>query len=157
MTNRIGPLLLVASILCSWPAIAADIMQKDGPPEPAAIDLAGKGIWGAIAFSDVNGKRGIFWGAATRSEADLTALNYCQSAGGIACSVVITFRNHQYRNDRDDSGFPYEHCAALATLKEYAKQSKWGAVSGATKMIAQTGALQKCGDARCTIAEWVCT
>lgn len=157
MANRIAAVVLAAGLLSSSPVGAADVIEKDGPPEPAAIDLAGKGIWGAIAFSEISGKRGFFWGAATRGEADHTAWEYCENAGGIACSVVVTFRNHRNRNDRDDSGFPYEHCAALATLKEGAKQSKWGAASGTTKSIATTRALLQCADARCKIAEWVCT
>lgn len=136
-------------------AFAADPIAKDNVPEPPAIDLAVKGIWGAIAYSDSDGKRGIFWGANTRGEADSLAQKHCEKAGGTNCNVVLTFRNHRHWSDDDKSGFPYQPCAVLAVSTKSA--GKWGAASDVTGKAAASTALSQCGSGDCKIIEKVCT
>ena len=132
---------------------------------PAAAPVAQSGIWGAIAYSRTDGKHGFFWGADKRREAEETAFKYCENAGGKSCSVVTVFRNHRHWDDDDGSGFPYNHCAALAVdaqaspLSPANASTPWAAASATTRKAAEDKALSKC-DARgstCKIREWVCT
>ncbi|MBA8904135.1 DUF4189 domain-containing protein [Phyllobacterium sp. P30BS-XVII] len=147
--------ILLAATLASSSAFAADPIVNDGIPEPSAIDLAGKGIWGSIAYSGVDHKRGIFWGANTKDEAEAAAVKHCEHAGGKACNVAVTFRNHRHGSDNDGSGFPYEPCAALAAGNGAAR--KWGATSAPTIRQAQKAAIAQCGSASCRIIETICT
>ncbi|WP_245419934.1 DUF4189 domain-containing protein [Phyllobacterium salinisoli] len=134
---------------------AADLVSP--PPEPAGEE---KGIWGAIAFSPVDGQHGFFWGADKRQEAEDAALKHCENAKGQACSVVKVFRNHRHWDDDDGTGFPYEHCAALSVGKNaHAQTPFWGAASAMTRREAVQQAMTLCGgeDNECKIREWVCT
>lgn len=150
-------------------AHAADPLAGNDIPEPA-LTMDGKGIWGAIAFSPDNGRRGIFWGADTRTEADSIALKHCERAGGTACTVVSSFRNHRHwpkdSPDHDGSAFPYEHCAALATDatagqpaigKQSVATTAFGAASATTGDQADAAALKQRGSASCKVVERVCT
>lgn len=145
----------LAVFILTHPAIAADPIINDLPPEPPAIDLAERGIWGAIAYSETDGKRGIFWGADTRAEADANAQKYCDKAGGAACKVVTTFRNHRHWSDNDGSGFPYEPCATLAVSAS--SIAKWGVATDIRGKNATAAALAQCGSSDCKIVEKVCT
>lgn len=64
--------ICIVSVLISGSALAADPVILDQVPTPPESD--GIGIWGAIAYSQVDQKRGIFWGADTRQEAEDTAM-----------------------------------------------------------------------------------
>lgn len=159
----------VAVLLSVASAHAADPIVGNDVPEPPAIDAAGRGIWGAIAYSAADGKRGIFWGADTRDAAESTAQKHCEKAGGSSCAIVTTFRNHRHWSDSDGSGFPYEHCAALATAQgpQTAKSStptisaaagaSFGAASGMTQTGADAAALSNCTGSSCRIVERICT
>ncbi|MDR6290353.1 hypothetical protein E9232_002874 [Inquilinus ginsengisoli] len=120
-----------------------------------------KGIWGAIAYSAPDQKRGFFWGADKADEAKEIALRHCVHRGGKDCQVVSLFRNHRHWTDDDKSGFPYEHCAALSVGKPPAagRPAFWGAASAETRREAEEKATAICGgDAHeCRIPEWVCT
>lgn len=137
---------------------AADLppatMQAPVPPPEE------KGIWAAIAYSDVDEKHGFFWGADQRQEAMDIAFEHCENAGGEACKVVEVFRNHRHWDDNDDTDFPYNHCGALVIGKQRTGQiSHWAAKSAPTRREAAEQALQACessGD-KCDIREWVCT
>ncbi|MDW6025958.1 DUF4189 domain-containing protein [Mesorhizobium sp. BAC0120] len=127
-------------------------------PEPPPNEE--RGIWGAIAFSPTDGKHGFFWGADKRKEAEEIALKHCEHAKGEACKVVEVFRNHRHWDDDDDTGFPYQHCAALSVGKTApAGESFWGAASATTRREAEEKATSQCGADKneCKIREWVCT
>ncbi|WP_437380210.1 OmpA family protein [Inquilinus limosus] len=131
-------------------------------PAPAAGQSPGmRGIWGAIAYSVPDEKRGFFWGADKPEEAQEIALRHCVHRGGQDCKVVSLFRNHRHWDDDDKTGFPYEHCAALAVGKPPAanRPAAWGAASAETRRQAEEKATAICGgDANeCEIPEWVCT
>lgn len=134
-------------------------------PEPAVkqyeLNQADqKGIWAAIAYSEIDSKHGFFWGADKRPEAEEIALQHCKNAGGVSCTVVTVFRNHRHWNDDDGSGFPYNHCGALAVSKNLIEgKPAWGAISAPTRKEAEEMSLQACetGGAQCKIREWVCT
>ncbi|HTE82299.1 MAG TPA: DUF4189 domain-containing protein, partial [Reyranella sp.] len=106
----------------AFPAGAADPGSVQTLPAPTNGQAAGqapemKGIWGAIAYSVPDQKRGFFWGADKPDEAQEIALRHCVHRGGKDCKVVSLFRNHRHWTDDDKSGFPYEHCAALSVGK----------------------------------------
>ncbi|MBZ9993122.1 DUF4189 domain-containing protein [Mesorhizobium sp. BH1-1-4] len=132
-----------------------------GPSEsPAPPPKDEKGIWAAIAYSSADAKHGFFWGADERQEAMDIAVKHCQNAGGHACTVVTVSRNHRHRDDDDQTGFPYNHCGALAVAKRaHDRLTRWGAKSAETRSEAEDLALQACEAAgeKCTIREWVCT
>ncbi|NTG30088.1 DUF4189 domain-containing protein [Agrobacterium rhizogenes] len=118
------------------------------------------GIWGAIAYSQADGMDGFFWGADKKPEAEEEALEHCRNAGGKSCDVVQVFRNHRHWNDDDGSGFPYNHCAALAVDSSARHSSSaWGVASAASRSVAEQEALAQCGASskECRIHEWVCT
>jgi outer membrane protein OmpA-like peptidoglycan-associated protein len=132
------------------------------PTGPAAEQNPGmRGIWGAIAYSVPDQKRGFFWGADKADEAQEIALRHCVHRGGKDCEVVSLFRNHRHWTDDDKSGFPYEHCAALSvgTPPAAGRPAPWGAASAETRRQAEEKATAICGgDANeCRIPEWVCT
>lgn len=137
---------------------AADLVDPDVPEPPASEE---RGIWAAIAYSDADAKHGFFWGADKRQEAMDEALAHCENAGGKACSVVSVFRNHRHWNDDDNTGFPYNHCGALAVAKQRTGQSTpAAAISAPTRKDAEDAALQRCeasSAGECKIREWVCT
>lgn len=138
--------------------VAADMIGTEQVPEPPAQEE--RGIWAAIAYSEVDHKHGFFWGADKRQEAMDIAFEHCENAGGEACKVVEVFRNHRHWNDDDDTGFPYNHCGALAIGEERADQmTPWAARSAPTRREAEEGALEVCEETggKCEIREWVCT
>ncbi|WP_332304792.1 DUF4189 domain-containing protein [Rhizobium sp. GR12] len=119
-----------------------------------------KGIWAAIAYSEGDARHGFFWGADKRPEAEQTALEHCKKAGGASCTIVAVFRNHRHWNDDDGSGFPYNHCGALAVSKRQAGEARaWGAKSASTQKEAEELSLSACevGGRQCEIRERVCT
>ncbi|WP_442864611.1 DUF4189 domain-containing protein [Agrobacterium sp. LMR679] len=159
------PIATAIALLLLQPASAADLIQP--PPDASAQVEADPappveqhGIWAAIAFSKIDRKHGFFWGADKRAEAGANALRHCERAGGSACSVVTTFRNHRHWDDNDGSGFPYNACGALAVSKiSPAGISIWGATSAPNRKEAENLSLQKCeaSGTQCEIREWVCT
>ncbi|WP_273794980.1 DUF4189 domain-containing protein [Brucella intermedia] len=145
---------ITISMLTISAAFAADPVQLDQEiPVPPAVSVEGIGIWGAIAYSSVDSKRGIFWGGDTRAEAEEHALRYCQNASGTDCKLVETFRNHRHWND-DDGLFPYNQCAALAVDKQ---SDKWGASSATSIQEANASAMEKCASGSCEVVEQGCT
>ncbi|WP_128254646.1 DUF4189 domain-containing protein [Falsirhodobacter deserti] len=119
-----------------------------------------RGIWAAIAYSDLDQKHGFFWGADKRMEAMDIAFEHCRNAGGETCKVVEVFRNHRHWSDDDDTGFPYHHCGALAIGDSAVSQiTPWATKSAPTRREAEEGALAVCEEAggSCKILEWVCT
>lgn len=153
MSRLIVALLVSSSCLIS-PLEAADL-QSPRPQQPA-LNAAGAGIWGAIAYSAGDTKHGFTWGADQPDEARDEALKHCENAGGRACRVVAQFRNHRHWDDDDRSGFPYFPCAALT---RNAVGQAWGAASAETRAAAETKALLICnkGGSGCEVSEWVCT
>ncbi len=147
------------SLACNGIGLAAD------PPEtrsevPVPPVVGEKGIWGAIAYSQADAKYGFFWGADKRPEAEETALKHCERAGGKNCTVATVFRNHRHWDDDDGTGFPYNHCAALAVSEDKnARTSAWGSKSATTRKEAEDLSLSTCEakGAQCKIREWVCT
>ncbi|WP_085026765.1 DUF4189 domain-containing protein [Ensifer aridi] len=153
-SRRFWPILIAALVGISS-GNAADLATQQ--PEPMHEE---KGIWGAIAFSPVDGRHGFFWGADKRTEAEDAALKHCENAEGAACKVVEVFRNHRHRDDDDGTGFPYEHCAALSVNgASRAGSPFWGTASATTRREAEREALSLCGgqENQCEIREWVCT
>ena len=129
---------------------------------PATGQGLGPGIWGAIAYSVPDEKRGFFWGADKPEEAQEIALRHCVHRGGQDCRVVTLFRNYRHWwSDDDKSGFPYEHCGALVVGDPEAqgRPAPWGAASATTRREAEDKASAICGgDAKaCSVREWVCT
>ena len=133
------------------------VLSPTGPAPAAEM----RGIWGAIAYSAPDQKRGFFWGADKADEAQEIALRHCLNRDGQDCKVVSLFRNHRHWTDDDKSGFPYEHCAALSvgTSSAPGRPAPWGAASAETRREAEEKATAICGgDANeCRIPEWVCT
>lgn len=146
----IGSLLLSTAHLA-----AADLTVPDAP----VPDIEERGIWAAIAYSEVDGIHGFFWGADKRQEATDLAVKHCENDGGKDCAVIEVFRNHRHWDDDDNTGFPYNHCGALAVAKEKKTTTIWGAKSAETRDEAEDAAIQTCeaGGAACKIREWVCT
>ncbi len=142
---------------------AADLptVHSDIPTPPVTVESADQmGIWAAIAYSERDGKHGFFWGADKRPEAEQAALRHCEKTGGGSCTVVTVFRNHRHWNDDDGTGFPYNHCAALAVADDQsAGMSIWGAKSATTRKEAEELSLKACESkgGQCNIREWVCT
>jgi hypothetical protein len=138
-------------------SLAADMITPESDVPVPAVQQ--RGIWGAIAFAPGQNRHGFFWGADKKEEAEKIALEHCNNAGGKDCRLVKTFRNHRHWNDDDASGFPYEHCAALAIAEaESGAVSHWAAASAKTKNEALTTAKTECGSENaCKIREWVCT
>ncbi len=140
-------------LLCAGRLAAADL------PAPVPVEEE-RGIWAAIAYSSPDEKHGFFWGADKRQEAMDIALKHCQNAGGDGCAVVSVFRNHRHWNDDDNTGFPYNHCGALAVgEKAEGRLTSWGAETAQTRRKAEDLTLQACerNGQKCKIREWVCT
>jgi hypothetical protein len=157
--RKIWNMVPAAAILLAMQggAGAADIdPQNVTIPEPPVEQV---GIWGAIAFSPSDGEHGIFWGADKREEAEEIALRHCAKRSKSTCELVVTYRNHRNWDDDDGSGFPYNHCAALAVEMTATKQVKaWGAASARGRKAAEDEAIQNCGPAsQCRIVEAGCT
>ncbi|WP_262576148.1 DUF4189 domain-containing protein [Agrobacterium tumefaciens] len=162
--NAVRMIVTVVGLMLSVSnGFAADFATSDPdtPTPPAVVESADqKGIWAAIAYSKADGKHGFFWGADKRPEAEHAALRHCEKAGGRSCAVVTVFRNHRHWNDDDGTGFPYNHCAALAVSdRKGASMSIWGAKSAETRKQAEELALKACetDGGQCHIREWVCT
>lgn len=140
------------------PLAAADLsIDADVPVPPPQEE---RGIWAAIAYSEPDEKHGFFWGADKRDEAIEIALEHCENAGGVACKMVEVFRNHRHWDDDDETGFPYNHCGALAIGTERGGQSTpWASKSAPTRREAEEQALKACeiGGKKCEVREWVCT
>jgi hypothetical protein len=119
----VGGLLRPPALLAVALALAAG---------PASAQKAGKGLWGAIAYSTKTGAYGYAVDYATKRAAETEAFRIC----GTNCDLVRSFHNS---------------CAAVAT-----REKRVASDTGASREIAQAKALKKCGD-RCTIAVWACT
>lgn len=158
-TIAAASLMMLGSMQAGFTAdLPADYTDVPLPPAVGSNDQ--QGIWAAIAYSKVDAKHGFFWGADKRPEAEEAALRHCEKAGGGSCTVVTVFRNHRRWDDDDGSGFPYNHCGALAVSKEAAAgMSVWGATSAPTRKEAEEIALSACevSGKQCLIREWVCT
>lgn len=138
-------------------AISADMVEDgNGIPQPPVEQV---GIWGAIAFSESDGKHGIFWGADKREEAEEIAFRHCEKRSNSGCELVMTYRNHRHWDDDDGTGFPYNYCAALAVEMTANKQVKaWGVASARGRKAAEDEAIRSCGPAnQCKIVEAGCT
>ncbi len=136
---------------------AADLFKTEQPPAPPPEE---RGIWAAIAYSAPDGKYGFFWGADQRQEAMDIARKHCERDKGSSCAVVTVFRNHRHWDDDDNTGFPYEHCGALAIGKEQGNRlTPWSAKSAVTRKEAEDLALKTCerSGSQCKVREWVCT
>lgn len=148
---------VIGSLLISTAHLAAaDLLTTDVP----VPDVEERGIWAAIAYSEVDGIHGFFWGADKRQEAIDLAVEHCKNDKGKDCVVVEVFRNHRHWNDDDSTGFPYNHCGALAVAKEKSSEiSRWSAKSALSRGEAEASAINACeaGGAKCKIREWVCT
>lgn len=149
---------VIASLLLSTCSLsAADLISSD---VPVPVDVEEHGIWAAIAYSKTDIKHGFFWGADKRQEAADIAVKHCENDGGKDCRVVEVFRNHRHWDDDDNTGFPYNHCSALAVAKEKTSGlTPWGIKSAASRIDAEKAALAACevGGIQCKIREWVCT
>lgn len=147
-----------ATCMVCQPAIAADsAAAPSAAPSPPSEQ---KGIWAAIAYSEIDARHGFFWGADRRVEAGESALEHCRNAGGQACRVVSVFRNHRHWDDDDDSGVPYEPCAALAVGKPQSGETRsWASRAAPTGKEAEDMALAACEtDGQvCRVRERVCT
>jgi len=154
---------IAASVLLSGvTGHAADLpgVPSDTPmPPESAMTAQQKGIWAAIAFSERDGKHGFFWGADTRSEAEKIAVQHCERVGGGSCKVAIVFRNHRHWNDNDGTGFPYDHCAALAVSNQSGSNFFSVAKSATNRKEAEELTLTACEklSSQCSIREWICT
>jgi hypothetical protein len=147
-------LVLLSAVRLSAADLSATAADIPVPPQEE------KGIWAAIAYSKSDEKHGFFWGADKRQEAMDIALKHCERDGGNACVVVSVFRNHRHWDDEDETGFPYNHCGALAVSEETASRlASWGSETAQTRREAENLALQACERAgeKCKIREWVCT
>lgn len=146
--------------VCAGTAFAADLADDVDSPAPPVVGE--RGIWGAIAYSQPDGKHGFFWGADKRDEAEAIARKHCEATGGAACDVVSVFRNHRHWDDDDGTGFPYNHCAALAVGQNEGGAHgapAFAAKSAETRHEAEDLSLAECqaSGSQCSIREWVCT
>jgi hypothetical protein len=115
-------------------AIAAALLAFSVLATDASGARVGKRqLWGAIAY---NGKTGAFGYAIdrkTKREAETEAFSQC----GSNCDLIKTFR---------------DSCGVVAVG---GKRVVWD--TGASREIAETKALRKCGGDTCKIAVWACT
>jgi hypothetical protein len=159
--RKISALLLCAcftiALSMNEQARTADLTVPE--PDVPVPSVPQRGIWGAIAVAPAQGKHGFFWGADKREEAEEAALKYCENVAKSRCQLAIVFRNHRHWTDDDQSGFPYEHCAALVVEQDKdGPFSRWGAASAETRKDAEKLASEKCADDNaCKVREWVCT
>ena len=89
-------------------------------------------LWGAIAYNSKAGTYGYAVDRKTRRDAESDAFTAC----GSNCDLIKTFR---------------DACGAVA-----AGGKRVAYESGASRAIAETKAMKKCGDA-CTVKVWACT
>ena len=108
------------------------------PAAPAAIPANAANRFGAIAYSASTGAQGWAYDYATREAAESAAVANCQQHAG-DCAVPIWFQNA---------------CGALAV-----GPTGWGSGWGVTRALAETYALQVCGQnsQSCNVQRWVCT
>jgi len=90
-------------------------------------------LWGAIAYNTKTGTYGFAVDRKTKREAETEAFSQC----GSNCDLIKTFR---------------DSCGVVAVG---GKRVVWD--TGASREIAETKALRKCGGDTCKIAVWACT
>lgn len=157
---KISSACLVLCLLLQTASTGFSADLDEAGSEPPAPPVVQSGIWGAIAFSPVDGKHGFFWGADKRDEAEETAIKHCRDAGGKVCDLVTVFRNHRHWTDDDGSGFPYNHCAALAVTNASGNGgTHWAAAAAGSRKEAEDQALSQCRirAEQCKVRESVCT
>lgn len=145
------------ALICGHAGLTVDLSRDLRPPSPPVEIVS---IRGAIAYSQADGEYGFLWGADKRREAEEIAVRHCENAGRKTCALVTRFGNHRHWDGDDGSGFPYNHCAALAVnTQSSCATSPWAAASATTRKNAEGQALHQCGagSAQCKIREWVCT
>jgi hypothetical protein len=103
-----------------------------------ATDAAGarfgkRQLWGSIAYNSKTGSYGYAVDRTTKRDAETEAFRLC----GANCDLIRSFRNS---------------CAAVA-----ARPKRVASDTGASREIAETKALKKCGGSECKIAVWACT
>ena len=103
-----------------------------------ATDAAGarvgkRQLWGSIAYNTQTGSYGFAVDRTTKRDAETEAFRLC----GANCDLVRSFRNS---------------CGAVAV-----KPKRVASDTGASREIAETKALKKCGATECKIAVWACT
>ena len=115
-------------------AIAAALLAFSALATDASGARAGKKqLWGSIAYNSKTGSYGFAVDRATKRDAETEAFRLC----GANCNLVRSFRNS---------------CGAVA-----ARPNRVASDTGASREIAETKALKKCGAAECRIAVWACT
>ena len=102
-----------------------------------ALDAAGarygkRQLWGAIAYNSKLGTYGYAVDRKTKRDAESDAFTAC----GSGCDLIKTFRD------------------ACGVVAAGGKKVTWE--TGASRQIAETKALKKCGDA-CAVKVWACT
>ncbi|MCS6782706.1 MAG: DUF4189 domain-containing protein [Gloeomargarita sp. SKYBB_i_bin120] len=116
------------------------ITQESPPPEPTPDSPTG--LFGAIAYNNVDGVYGYGYNFPDRASAEKRALQECeQVSGGKPCEVLVWFHNA---------------CGALARDSRNYAGGGWGT----TPEIARQEALASChsvGGADCVVVETVCT
>ena len=90
-------------------------------------------LFGSIAYNSKTGTYGFAIDRKTKREAETEAFSQC----GSNCDLVKTFR---------------DACGAIAAKE---KRVSWD--TGASREIAETKALRKCGRDSCKITVWACT
>jgi hypothetical protein len=100
----------------------------------AAKKSATPNRFGAIAYHRASHSWGVSYDFARERDASVHALKQC---GQRECEVVHKFKNG---------------CAALTDGPK-----NFAAASGATRDEAETKALKRCNDAKCTLIAWACT
>lgn len=141
-------------------ACAGGTHAADGPrlqvdrPEPAEA-----AVWGAIAFSPVDGRHGLFWGAAAESEAVTVAMTHCRRAGGAHCAIVAIVSNARRALAASAGDRPTRSCAALLVARSPAGSvPRWAAASAPTREEAERAARAQCAArSDCELREWLCT
>jgi len=99
----------------------------------AARSIRKQQPWGAIAYDTRTGAYGYAVDVKTKRDAEAEAFRQC----GSGCDTIKTFKNT---------------CGAIAAKP---KHVYWD--TGASREIAETKVLKKCGGAECKIAVWACT
>lgn len=145
----------IALAVCAGGAHAAD-----GPRPPAdRQEPTEAAVWGAIAFSPVDGRHGLFWGAAAESEAVTVAMTHCRRAGGAHCAIVAIVSNARRGFAAGVGDRPARSCAALLVARSPAGSApRWAAASAPTRDEAERAARAQCAArSGCELREWLCT
>ena len=100
--------------------------------EAGAARYGKRQLWGAIAYNSKTGAYGYSVDVKTKREAETAAFRQC----GSDCDLIKTFR---------------DSCGVVAVG---GKRVTWE--TGASREIAETKALKKCGDG-CATKVWACT